>query len=150
MLHKRLWLNEAHFHTIDALAFAGLVLLVVEQTSGVSHLLMEAIQSSKRARELLLLLSLQNPSAATLWEILSVSGGSLRSGGTHADALHTIQATFQPHMQAVPKRPATLLSQDSAVDVASPAGSCFNPSPHLSECDVSSLVMPIGVDPVVG
>lgn len=72
LLHKGLHLNEAYFSTIDVLAFAAMTLLVVELGSSDSSILGEAIKSGKRAKELLLMLSLQSQTAAECWEALSV------------------------------------------------------------------------------
>lgn len=82
VLHRRLWLNEAQCVTLDTLAFAGMVLLAVERTSAVSYLLVEAVQCGKQVKELLLLVSLQNPAAAQLWEVLASAETSLKNGGS--------------------------------------------------------------------
>ncbi|CAK3810541.1 fungal-specific transcription factor domain-containing [Lecanosticta acicola] len=72
LLHKGPHLNEAYFSTIDVLAFAAMTLLVVQLGSSDGSLLGEAIKSGKRAKELLLMLSLQSRTAAECWEALSV------------------------------------------------------------------------------
>ncbi|KAK4505531.1 hypothetical protein PRZ48_003494 [Zasmidium cellare] len=155
VMHKRLWLNEAHGVTLDALAFAGVVLLAVEQTSAVSHLLVEAVQCSKQAKELLLLLSLQNPGAAEIWGVLSMSETLMKNENSQsfkASAFQPVGTNMPLRKEALPRRPATLVSQDSGVDVASPVlnGGCVNPSSLISEDEARALSMPIGVNAVMG
>ncbi|KAF2161373.1 hypothetical protein M409DRAFT_59088 [Zasmidium cellare ATCC 36951] len=153
VLHKRLWLNEAHGITLDTLAFAGVVLLTVEQTSAVNHLLVEAVQRSKQAKELLLLASLQNPAAGEVWGVLSMSETLMKNEGSQSFSTSAWKQTgtnMVLRREALPKRPATLVSQDSGVDVASPVVGCVNPSSLLSEDEAKVLSMPIGVDVVMG
>lgn len=134
VMHKHLWLHEAYFHVLDVLAFAAVVLLTVERTTVAGPMLMEAVQGSKKVKELLLLLSLNNPTAREIWTVLE-------SVSAHADSAQ--------QSAGVVKRPATLYSQDSGVDV-SPVGSCFNPSPLLVESEAVPLAMPVEVDSVMG
>ncbi|KXS94388.1 hypothetical protein AC578_6592 [Pseudocercospora eumusae] len=68
--------NEAYFFTLDVLAFAAVVLLVVEACCKEPQLVMEAMHSSRTARELLLVLSFLNSAAAECWSALSVCGSS--------------------------------------------------------------------------
>lgn len=154
VLHKRLWLNEAHAITLDTLAFASVVLLTVERTSAVSHLLAEAVQCGKQAKELLLVVSLQSPAAAQIWEALSTSDILVKSESPQTLKSSPFQLNGKAlplHRGLLPKRPATLVQQDSGVDVTNPVvGGRANPSSMISEEEARALSVPIGVDAVMG
>ncbi|KAK4631330.1 hypothetical protein CLAFUW4_03219 [Fulvia fulva] len=130
-LHKRLQLHEAYFTTIDVLVQAAMVLLVVELGSSNSSLLSESIKYGKRAKELLLNLSLQNPAAKECWEALSPMHQAVKNMG-------------QPYTQTTAKRPATLVAQssvDSGIDVNSPEMG-FNPNPFVVQPNDLVLSLP--------
>ncbi|EME47355.1 hypothetical protein DOTSEDRAFT_69328 [Dothistroma septosporum NZE10] len=99
-LHSRLLLHEAYFSTIDVLVQAAMVLLVVELGSSNSTLLSESIEYGRRAKELLLTLSLQNPAAKECWEALSPVHQAVKNIG-------------QPYTQTNAKRPPTLVASRS-------------------------------------
>lgn len=84
LLHKGLHLNEAYFSTVDVLAFAAMTLLVAELGSCDNAILSEALKSGKRAKELLLMLSLQSQTAAECWEALSVCWTSLKNAPSNS------------------------------------------------------------------
>lgn len=137
-----MWLSEAHVNVVETLAFASVVLLTVEKTSGVTHLLMEAIQCSKRTKELLLFMSTHSTAAGECWQFLTRSDLKGRSDL----AIPLTQPICRRSAPSMAKRPETLSWQDSAVDVGSPAEDLFNPSPLPPGTD--GLSMPIGVEPV--
>lgn len=152
-LHKRLQLHEAYFTTIDVLVQAAMVLLVVELGSSNSSLLSESIKYGKRAKELLLNLSLQNPAAKECWEALSVCWSKMQSPGNEhitngvllSQPMHqAVKNMGQPYTQTTAKRPATLVAQssvDSGIDVNSPEMG-FNPNPFVVQPNDLVLSLP--------
>ncbi|KAF7190308.1 hypothetical protein HII31_08639, partial [Pseudocercospora fuligena] len=92
ILHQQGHFNEAYFFTLDILAFAAMVLMIVETCCKEPQLVMEAMHGSRSARELLLVLSFRNSAAAECWSALSVCGGSSRAPRLSIGSLQALKA----------------------------------------------------------
>ncbi|KXT17958.1 hypothetical protein AC579_9583 [Pseudocercospora musae] len=91
ILHQQGHFNEAYFFTIDVLAFAAMVLMLVETCCKEAQLVMEAMHGTRCAREILLELSFRNSAAAECWSALSACGSSSRAPRLSMGSLQALE-----------------------------------------------------------
>jgi hypothetical protein len=131
LLQERAQLSEAYFLTVDVLAFAAIVLLVLEVGGRDELLVAKATSAGSRAKALFLALSFHNSTAAACWEALMArSETPAGPASTIAQSLHGPRSN---ELCAPPPKRPSMYTGDSGVEVNLAGYDIGSVNPTLSE-----------------